>query len=418
VRSSSEWQAAGHTRSVRPPKILAVVSAIDLDFRYGCTPAWWQLWKGLYEAGVDLILTPYRGRALESPWWRVEPNPCYREGELFAAARAGVARLKGETHLRRDEDHPAESPSERATRNLVEAWVTPRWRKHLERILERERDVDAVIVFTVPLNHLRGIPAALRERFSVPVVYYDADVPLSLPEYGGADTGFNIYHGADLGEYDLFLSNSEGGLSHLLELGARRAEALFWGADPELFAPLAVEKEHDVFFYGYGDKFRRDWIERMIGEPSRRLDVDFAVGGADFRADLGRARVLRYFPVNLLPRMISASRVNVNVARKPHASVHASSTSRLFELASTGAAIVTNPYEGIERWFEPGRELMVVRDADDAVDAYRVLLADPGAAAELGRRARERVLEEHTFAQRARRLLELLSLRERAAVGG
>src|SRR5213075_851576 len=27
------------TFRVRPPKILAVASAIDLDFRYGCTPA-------------------------------------------------------------------------------------------------------------------------------------------------------------------------------------------------------------------------------------------------------------------------------------------------------------------------------------------------------------------------------------------
>jgi hypothetical protein len=29
---------------MKPPKVLAVASAIDLDFRYGCTPAWWQLW--------------------------------------------------------------------------------------------------------------------------------------------------------------------------------------------------------------------------------------------------------------------------------------------------------------------------------------------------------------------------------------
>jgi len=404
---------------VRAPKILAVVSAIDLDHHYGCTPAWWQLWKGLYEAGVDLILTPYRGRAIESPWWRVEPNRCYREGELFAAARSGAARLRGDTLLRRDEDHPRESLADRAARRVIEAWVTPRWRSHLERILERERDVDAVVVFTVPLNHLRGIPTVLRERFGVPVVYYDADVPMSLPEYGGMDTGFNIYQGADPSEYDLFLSNSEGGLPRLRELGARRAEALFWGADPGLFAPQDVDKEHDVFFYGYGVKFRRDWIERLIAEPSRRLDdVDFALGGADFGGDLGRAKLLQYFPVNLLPRVISASRVNVNVARKPHASVFASSTSRLFELASTGAAIVTNPYEGIERWFEPGRELLVVHDEDEAVETYRDLLADPAAAAELGRRARERIIEEHTFAHRARRLLDLLGLREPAPVSG
>src|SRR5439155_450724 len=258
----------------------------------------------------------------------------------------------------------------------------------------------------VPMSHLRGIPTALRERFDVPIVYYDADVPMSLPEYGGMDTGLNIYHGADPGEYDLVLSNSEGGVPRLEELGAKRAEALFWGADPALFAPLPVEKEHDVFFYAYGDKFRRNWIGELIGEPSRRLtDADFVLGGTDFRGDVGRARELGYFPVNLLSRAISASRINLNVARKPHAEVYASSTSRLFELAAAGAAIVTNPYKGIERWFEPGRELLVVSGADEAVEAYRTLLDDPEAASELGRRARERVLGEHTFADRARRLL-------------
>ena len=47
--------------AMKAPKILAVASAVDLDFRYGCTPAWWQLWKGMAEAGIDLIVTPYRG---------------------------------------------------------------------------------------------------------------------------------------------------------------------------------------------------------------------------------------------------------------------------------------------------------------------------------------------------------------------
>jgi hypothetical protein len=402
---------------MKTPKILALVSAIDLDHQYGCTPAWWQLWKGLCEEGVDLIVTPYRGRAIESPWWRTEPNPLYREAEAFAAARGLAARLKGDTHIRRGEESPEESLADRLVREAVWRYVTPRWRRHLERILERERDVDAVVVFTAPLSHLRGIPTALRERFGVPVAYYDADVPMSLPEYGGMDTGFNIYHGADPGEYDLVLSNSEGGIERLLELGARRAEHLFWGADAEVFAPQPVAKEHDVFFYAYGDKFRRDWMKTMIGEPSRQLeDVDFVLGGTDFRGDVGRASELGYFPVPLLSRIISASRVNLNVARKPHATVYASSTSRLFELASAGAAIVTNPYNGIDRWFEPGRELLVVNSTEEAVGAYRDLLADPGAAEELGRRARERILDEHTYRHRARRLLDLLGVGSAAAV--
>lgn len=396
---------------VRSPKILAVVSSVDLDYRYGCTPAWWQLWKGLYEADVDLIVTPYRGRAIESPWWRVEPNPCYREGETFEALRNSFARLRGDTMLRRTDASPGESLADRAARELILRWVNPRWLRHLTRILEREKDVDAVVVFTVPMAHLVGIPAALRERFGIPIVFYDADVPMSLPEFGGMDTGFNPYLGADPSEYDLMLSNSEGGLPRLLELGAKRAEHLFWGADPELFQPLPLDKEHDVVFYGYGDKFRRDWMRDMVAHPSDVLpEVDFVIAGGDFQGGLGRAHELGWFPVNVLARLIAQCRVNLNIGRKPHASVYASSTSRIFEMASAGACIVSNPYEGIERWFEPGKELLVVESAEQAIETYSNLLADPGQAEALGRAARERVLDEHTYAHRARRLLSLIGV--------
>ena len=95
-----------------------------------------------------------------------------------------------------------------------------------------------------------------------------------------------------------------------------------------------------------------------------------------------------------------------------------SSTCRPFELATAGAAIVSNPHEGIERWFEPGSELLVVESADEALAAYRALLDDPAQAEGMGRRARERVLDEHTYAHRARQVLELLELGVPAAAGG
>jgi glycosyltransferase involved in cell wall biosynthesis len=394
---------------MKVPKLLVVASAVDLDFRYGCTPAWWQLWKGFAQAGVDLIVTPYRGRAIESPWWRTAPNPCYREGEAFAAARAALARLKGDTHLRRAEEQPGDT--DRLVREVIWRWVTPRWLRHLERILERERDVDAVIVFTVPISHLRGIPSRLRERFGVPVVFYDGDVPMSLPEFGGMDTGFNPYHGGDLSEYDAVLSNSEGGLERLRQLGARRAEAVFWAADPELFAPRAVAKKLDVFFYGYGDKFRREWMRALVGEPSRELaEADFALGGGDFRGDTGRARLIGDVPFNIFSYAISSARINLNITRRSHATVHASSTSRPFELAACGAAIVSIPVAGLETWFEPGRELLVAGSAEEATAAYRELLGDPASAEELGVHARERVLDEHTYGHRARQVLDLVGV--------
>src|SRR5205085_511136 len=153
--------------------------------------------------------------------------------------------------------------------------------------------------------------------------------------------------------------------------------------------------------YGYGSKFRGEWIRDLVAEPSRRLpEVDFAVGGGDFQEQLGEARELGWIPFNRFCRAISAARVSLNISRRPHSTVPLSSTARPFELAATGAAIVSGPHAGIERWFEPDRELMLVSSTDEAVEAYRALLDDPGLAEELGRRARERVLDEHTYVHR------------------
>ena len=187
---------------------------------------------------------------------------------------------------------------------------------------------------------------------------------------------------------------------------------VFWGADPEFFSPQPVEKETDVFFYGYGDKFRRDWMAALVGEPSRALpDVDFSLGGHDFLGDTGHGPARRRRAVPRRSRARSRRRGSTSASRaartrpcSPRRRAGRSSSPR------AGAAIVANPYDGIERWFEPGSELLVVRDADEAIAAYRALLDDPAQAEEMGRRARERVLDEHTYRHRARRVLELLDL--------
>ncbi len=76
-------------------KILAITSALDLRLSFGATGAWWQLFKGLYEIGIDIVATPYAGEAVESPWWRSYPNPCLAESQLFLAAKRVVNRVLG-----------------------------------------------------------------------------------------------------------------------------------------------------------------------------------------------------------------------------------------------------------------------------------------------------------------------------------
>ena len=291
------------------------------------------------------------------------------------------------------------------TRELIWRWVTPRWRRHLERLVERERP-DAVVVFTVPMAHLRGIPTTLRERFGVPVVFYDGDVPMSLPEFGGMDTGFNWYHDADPSRVRRSsLSNSEGGLERLRELGARRAEAVFWGADPEFFAPQPVDKELDVFFYGYGDKFRRDW---MRGDGRRAVAARCPTSTSRSAAATSAATPA----LRRLRRRRAVQRLRARDLRGAHQPLHHAPLARdastprpraaRSSSPSAGAAIVSNPYDGIERWFEPGSELLVVNDADEATSAYPRPARRPGAGRGDGSSsARARARRAHVSSPRA-----------------
>ena len=273
--------------------------------------------------------------------------------------------------------------------------VTPRWERHLggssSASARRGRRLHRAD------GHLRGIPTALRERFGVPFVFYDGDVPMSLPEYGGMDTGFNRYHGADPSEYDLVLSNSEGGRPAARARRAPGRSALL-GRRSRVLLSQAGREGGDVFFYGYGTSSGPNGSRRCRRAEPPRPGARFALGGLDFRGDTG-ARLIGDVPFNVFARAISAARVDLDITRRPHATVP-DRPARPFELAAAGGAMVANPHAGIERWFEPGRELSSSRPPRRRVDAYRKLLADQ---ARRGRwaRARERVLAEHTYAHRA-----------------
>jgi len=104
-----------------------------------------------------------------------------------------------------------ESLSDKLVRRAAQTLIAPRWRRHVDRLLARQPDIDAVLVITVPLNHLTGLARHITGRHHKPVFFYDGDVPASLPNFMGFATGFRFYQGADLSEYTAFISNSEGG---------------------------------------------------------------------------------------------------------------------------------------------------------------------------------------------------------------
>lgn len=405
-------------------KLLVVCASLDLTQPFSATPAWWQLLKGFYEIGVEVIATPYQGPAIESLWWQAAPNPAKWQGDAFKALRDALRKVAGEKSPVQIEetitpesgtasifttDVMTESASDRLIRQTVQTFITPLWLRHLDSILTQKPDIDAVLILTAPLNHLNGVAAEIQRKHNKPVFYYDGDVPASLPNLRGFASGFRIYQGADPGEYTAVISNSKGGEDALKALGANDVYTVYYGADPTVFSPVSVPAQDiDVMFYGHGREYRASWIDAMIAAPARALpEARFAVRGTKL-GDLGPTQLLPYLSFSKLREYACRSKINLCITRRAHASVFASSSSRPFELSSMGCCIVANPYEGIETWFEPGKEMVIVHSEEEAIDRYRYLLAHESERLAMGAAARERVLKEHTFQHRARQFVEII----------
>ncbi len=392
-------------------KLLFVVSSLDLTQPFSATPAWWQLLKGLYEIGVDVIATPYQGKPIESLWWREAPNPAKWQGDIFKAVRDVFQRVLPAKQVQMPDNaqNDTESASEKLIRRTAQTLIAPLWARHLDRLLTQHPDTDAVIFLTVPLNHLNGVPAEIIRKHGKPVFYYDGDVPASLPNMKGFASGFRIYQGADVSEYTAFISNSTGGEALLKQLGVKNTHTLWYGADPEVFSPLSVpHQDIDVLFYGHGREYRGDWLDAMIKTPSQALpEATFRVRGLKL-GDIGNAQQLPYLSFSKLREYANRSKINLCITRGAHASVYASSSSRPFELSAMGCCVVANPYDGLENWFEPEREIIIVHSAEEALDRYRYLLSHDTERHAMGQRARGRVLKEHTFRHRAQELVGII----------
>jgi spore maturation protein CgeB len=88
----------------------------------------------------------------------------------------------------------------------------------------------------------------------------------------------------------------------------------------------------------------------------------------------------------------------LNVARDSMADIGFSPATRVFEAAGAGACLITDAWEGIELFLQPGDEVLLARDGQDVIDYLRALTL--GRARTIGKAALQRVLREHTYAHR------------------
>jgi spore maturation protein CgeB len=286
------------------------------------------------------------------------------------------------------------------------------WEDVLPRARRELHGADAAIVTSYCPDGIAATELIAQCATRAPKVFYDMDTPVTLENLR---EGRNVaYLGSrGLRDFDLVLSYTGGASLDALRmlLGAPRVATLYGHVDPQVHRPVApVENYRCALSYlGTYAADRQAALDALFIEPARRLpEHSFLIGGAQYPADFPWAsniRFVRHMPPAEHPAFFGSSRLTLSVTRRAMAENGWCPSGRLFEAAACGTPIVSDAWEGLETFLEPGREVIVARCAEDVAAA----LETPDAQlARIARDARERVLALHSSEHRAAELERML----------
>lgn len=286
------------------------------------------------------------------------------------------------------------------------------YREWAEVLPRAEREVAAADVAIVTSYCPDAIPASelVLSRTNVQKVFYDLDTPITLERLDRGETVEYLPHDG-YARFDLVLSFTGGRSLDAIRtrLGARRAVPLYGSVDTSAHRPVAplARYQSDLSYLGTYAADRQEAVERLFVEPARELnDRRFVVGGSMYPRDFpwtGNIWYLEHVPPTEHPAFYCSSKLTLNVTRGAMARYGHCPSGRLFEAAACGTPILSDTWDGLDEFFEPGREIIVANSTGDAVEALRL----PGAElARIGHAARGRALADHTAERRAEQMVE------------
>lgn len=239
--------------------------------------------------------------------------------------------------------------------------------------------------------------------------FYDIDTPVTLAALA---EGSCAYLSPELiPGFDLYLSFTGGPTLDFLEdrLGARAARALYCSVDPDLHRPDPdAPVRWDMSYLGTYSPDRQPTVDALLCAPARAWAAGrFAVAGPqypdaiDWPANCDR---IEHLPPLEHRGFYTGSRFTLNVTRADMIRSGWSPSVRLFEAASCATPIISDSWPGLDEFFRPGAEILVARNAAEALDILRAL-PEPRRR-DIAARARARVLAGHTGDHRAAELEE------------
>jgi spore maturation protein CgeB len=256
---------------------------------------------------------------------------------------------------------------------------------------------------------LRGVGPGLRR---MQVAFWDVDAPATLDRVERRpDDPFRAL--IPLYDHIFTYGGGEPVVSAYEALGARNCVPIYNGLDPATHFPVPPYEPFaaDLAFLGNRLPDREARVEELFLEAARlmpdRLFVLAGNGWAGKRMPpnvepLGHLSTADHNAFNCSPLAV------LNVSRESMARYGFSPATRVFEAAGAGACVITDAWEGVACFLEPGREILVARTGAEVAQHLRALT--PSRARAIGEAARARMLREHTYDRRVEELERALEV--------
>lgn len=243
-------------------------------------------------------------------------------------------------------------------------------------------------------------------------VFYDLDTPVTLSNIESGRWPFYIPENG-LGQFDLVLSYTGGGAIKKIKeiLGARLAVPLYGSADPQLHFPTCRMDKYssDLSYLGTYAEDRQGKLEELFIKPAAILKKkQFLLAGAQYPNSFKLSRNVTYLPHVAPPEhscFYCSSSFTLNITRTAMAVMGYCASGRLFEAALCEVPVLSDSWIGMETFFNPGEEIILVKSAKDVVNALKMPLIERQIIAKAARR---RVLREHTAEKRAQELIAII----------
>jgi spore maturation protein CgeB len=242
------------------------------------------------------------------------------------------------------------------------------------------------------------------------VAFWDVDAPATLDRmHGNRDDAFRRL----VPRYDIVLTYGGGEpvREAYLALGARDCVPIYNALDPSTHYPVKPDPRFEAKLGFLGNRLpdREARVDEFFLRAAAMLPTHpMLLGGSGWDDKhlpgnvryVGHVYTTDHNAFNCTPLAV------LNVSRDSMARYGFSPATRVFEAAGAAACLITDAWEGVEKFFEPQRELLVARDGEEV--AHHVRRLDAGTARAIGQAAYRRVLAEHTYAHRAAQLEAVL----------